>query len=95
MIREYKLSSFIAITDQLQMYIDFKIIISLINSEIIDINILPLKMIKKGKNVQIGQRSQKDPKGLKMTGSAMAWFWNAIFVSCSQCWTAGEQNSCA
>ena len=44
MIREYKLSSFIAITDQLQMYIDFKIIISLISSEIIDINILPLKM---------------------------------------------------
>ena len=44
MIREYKLSSFIAITDQLLMYIDFKIIISLINSEIIDTNILPLKM---------------------------------------------------
>ena len=44
MIREYKLSSFIAITDQLQMYITLKTIISLIDSEIIDTNILPFRM---------------------------------------------------
>ena len=44
MIRAYRLSSFIAITDQLRMYIDFKTIISPNDSEIIDKNILPLRM---------------------------------------------------